>query len=205
MLNAMSRIIAGSARGKQLRSPTGDRTRPTTERVREALFSALVTWAGGSDAGPDQQLAGIRLLDLYAGSGAIGLEAASRGADHVVLVESHRATAELIKRNVQLTGLGDRAQVVGATVSGFLADIPEIFDVIWLDPPYTLASAELDAVLAQLPGRWLADDGLVVVERSKRDPAPNWPEWLAEHWTRRYGETQLYFGRPAVTDPEGEQ
>lgn len=205
MLVAMSRIIAGSARGKQLRSPTGERTRPTTERVREALFSSLVTWAGGSEASPDQQLAGIRLLDLYAGSGAIGLEAASRGAAAVVLVESHRATAELIKRNVQITGLGDRARVLNTTVASYLGDQPEAFDVIWLDPPYASPAAEIDQTLARLAEGWLVADGLVVVERSKREPAPRWPALLAEQWTRRYGETQLYFGRPPLDDQQPDQ
>lgn len=202
---AMSRIIAGSAKGKQLRTPTGDRTRPTTDRVREALFSTLVTWAGGQDSPSAQQLAGIRLLDLYAGSGAIGLEAASRGAEQVVLVESHRPVVNLIKANMAATGLTDRTRVVPSTVGSYLAGAPEVFDVVWLDPPYATDGADVDQVLATLLDGWLATDGLVVVERSRRDPAPHWPAALAEQWSRRYGETQLYFGRPPVAAHQEEQ
>jgi 16S rRNA (guanine966-N2)-methyltransferase len=204
MLGPMSRIIAGSAYGKQLRTPTGDRTRPTTERVREALFSALATWAGGAGQAPDQQLAGIRLADLYAGSGAIGLEAASRGASEVVLVESHRSAIELIRRNVATTRLGEPVRVVPATVATYLAGEPQVFDVVWLDPPYSTPAQEVDQVLARLAEAWLAPDGLVVLERSRRDPEPNWPDSLAVHWARRYGDTQLYFGRPPLADPEQE-
>lgn len=201
----MSRIIAGSARGAQLRVPPGDRTRPTTDRVREALFSALATWAGGADESTDQQLAGIALLDLYAGSGAIGLEALSRGARRVVLVENQRTVAELIKRNAQQTRLADRAEVRTGTVNSYLAGDPERFDVVWLDPPYGIATEQVDAALARIAEGWLADDGLVVVERSRRDPAPRWPDLFPDQWSRRYGETELYFGRPATEPSEGNQ
>ncbi len=157
----------------------------------------LTSWAGGEEAPVHEQLAGIRLLDLYSGSGAIGLEAASRGATLSVLVENHRNTVELIRRNVAATGLGERVRVEPGSVPTFLAGEPEVFDVVWLDPPYDLPGREVDAVLTRIAEGWLADDGLVAVERSKRDAAPHWPQNLPEHWSRRYGETQLYFGRPA--------
>lgn len=200
----MSRIIAGSARGTLLRGAVGQRTRPTTDRVREALFSMLATWAGAADAAPEEQLADIALLDLYAGSGAIGLEAISRGASRAVLVENHRQALESIRRNLAATGMADRVQVQPVNVTTFLAGSPELFDVVWLDPPYSTSNVEVEAVLVRVAQSWLASDGLVVVERSSRDPALRWPAVLADNWTRRYGETQLHFGRPAA-DPEGGQ
>ncbi len=202
----MSRIIAGRARGTQLRTPAGERTRPTTDRVREAFFSALVTWAGGTEAEPEEQLAGLALLDLFAGSGAIGLEAASRGADRVVCVENHRPTVELIRRNIATTKLTGRVQVAPLAAAGYLAGEPEAFDVVWLDPPYALAGEQVDALLERIvAGGWLLDDGLVVVERARRDAPPTWPAVLDDQWTRRYGETQLYFARSGPNDPKGEQ
>lgn len=200
----MSRIIAGSARGTLLRGAVGQRTRPTTDRVREALFSMLATWAGAADAAPEEQLADMALLDLYAGSGAIGLEAISRGASRAVLVENHRQALESIRRNLAATGMADRVQVQPVNVTTFLAGSPEQFDVVWLDPPYSTSNVEVEAVLVRVAQSWLASDGLVVVERSSRDPALRWPAVLADNWTRRYGETQLHFGRPAA-DPEGGQ
>lgn len=161
----------------------------------------LTNWAGGEDASPEDQLVGIRLLDLFAGSGAIGLEAASRGAELAVLVENHHTTVDLVRRNVTTTGLAERVRVQPVSVSTFLAGAPETFDVVWLDPPYALPGREVDAILERIAEGWLVDDGLVVVERSRRDPAPRWPPGLPVHWSRRYGETQLHFGRPAP-DPE---
>lgn len=201
----MSRIIAGRARGTHLLTPPGHRTRPTADRVREALFSALVTWAGGTEAPPEEQLAGVRLLDLFAGSGAIGLEAASRGASAVVLVESHRPAAELIRRNAVATKLADRTRVVATSAMSYLAGAPEVFDVVWLDPPYSVGPDEVDAVLARIVDGWLAPDGLAVVERSARDAVPHWPAPLSQRWTRRYGETQLHFARPTSAHPEEAQ
>lgn len=204
-LLGVSRIIAGRARGSHLRVPSGDRTRPTTDRVREALFSALAAWAGGADVAPENQLAGIRLLDLCAGSGAIGLEAASRGASEVVLVENRHQVVELIRRNAAETKLADRVRVQPASVATFLGGDPEPFDVVWLDPPYSVAAGDVDALLARITQGWLASDGLVVVERSRRDPQPQWPRMLSDHWTRRYGETQLHFGRPASDRTQEDQ
>lgn len=201
----MGRIIAGLARGTQLRAPAGNRTRPTTDRVREALFSTLAAWAGGAERPPSDQLTGIRFLDLYAGSGAIGLEAASRGATEAVLIEKNRVAIEAIQRNLAATKLGDRVRLQPMSVGSFLATEPRPFDVIWLDPPYAAPADEVDAVLAQICEGWLVSDGLVVIERSKRDPDPDWPASLPEQWTRRYGETQLHFGRPAAQQPEGDQ
>lgn len=191
----MSRIIAGAVRGCRLATPDGSNTRPTSDRVREALFSALTSWAGGADADPADSLRGLAFLDLYAGSGAVGLEAASRGAGPVWLVEHDRKTADLIRRNTAELRLP--ATVQAQKVETFLAGAPpQPFDVIWADPPYRLESAVLDDHLRTLvDGGWLVRNGLVVLERAKRDPAPDWPSELDDTWSRRYGETTLYFGQ----------
>lgn len=189
----MSRIIAGSHRGRRLTMPPGDRTRPTTDRVREALFSALASWVGTSAGPVDQALAGLAFLDLFAGSGAVGLEAASRGAGPVLLVEADARTAKVTIDNARTLGLG--AQVRTGKVETVLAQpAPEQFDLVYVDPPYDLATSAMDAVLVALVEQgWVADDGLVVLERSKRtdDPSPH-PAYT-DVWTKKYGETRLVF------------
>ncbi len=177
----MTRIIGGTAKGHRLRAPSGDATRPTTDRVREALFSVLVSEYG--------DLGGLRLLDLYSGSGAVGLEAVSRGATATLVERDHR-TASLIRDNAHATGL--TAQVVAASVSGFLAGEPTAYDIVFADPPYDLTEEALAAVLERLVQGWTAPDGLVVVERSARSPEPVLPEGLTLLRTRRYGETALH-------------
>lgn len=188
----MTRIIAGSRGGHRLATPKGDLTRPTSERVREALFSALASWLG-HDGAADDALAGISFVDLYAGSGAIGLEAMSRGASPVLLVEHDRATAELIRRNAASLSLP--AQVRTASVDTLARTAaPHSFDIIWLDPPYAVESAALDEIIAALVGNgWLAADGLVVLERDRRSAPPVWGAGFTDSWLRRYGETTLYY------------
>ena len=184
----MTRIIAGSAGGRRLRTPRGELTRPTSDRVREALFSALESAVGS--------LEGHRFLDLYAGSGAVGLEALSRGAATAVMVEQDRRTAALVRGNATAVGVADAAEVVCSSVARFLAEAdPVPHDVVFLDPPYGLSRQAVETDLALLAARgWLADDALVVVERSARDAALTWPEGYAEGRLRRYGETALVFG-----------
>lgn len=174
--------------------PPGAGTRPTTDRVREALFSAITSWAGRAAGPAEESLAGMGFCDLYAGSGAVGLEAASRGADPVLLVESHRRTAQLTARNARELGL--RAALSTERVEQVLArPAPAAYDVVFADPPYELASAALDRLLVDLIGQgWLAADGLVVVERSRRTSDLSWPDAVVEHWNRGYGETVLHFG-----------
>lgn len=186
----MTRIVAGSVGGRRLQTPPGDDTRPTTERVREALFSALESALGTLD--------GRRVLDLYAGSGAVGLEALSRGAVAAVLVERHRRVAGLIRRNAESLGLAGWSVVAEPVRSFVRSGAAEPFDVAFLDPPYALSGAELASVLADLADRgWLADGAYVVVERSRRDPPPDWPEGIEPLSDRRYGETVLWYGRRA--------
>lgn len=182
----MTRIIAGTAGGRTLRTPPGSGTRPTSDRVREALFSAL----DARDA-----VRGSRVLDLYAGSGALGLEAASRGASFVVLVESDRRAAEVIGRNVGDLGL-EGVRVTRATVEAALAPAPgpsDTADLVLVDPPYDVDEATLGAVLARLAAGWLAPGGLVVVERSTRSPEPTWPPGIERTGKpRKYGETTIW-------------
>ncbi len=180
----MTRIIGGTAGGRTLVVPPGGRTRPTSDRVREALFSAL-----NSRGLPD----GARVLDLYAGSGALGLEAASRGAVEVVLVDSWRAAVEAARRNVAALGLPG-VRVVPASCERFVAvPAPQAMDLVFLDPPYALAEPDLARVLGALvDGGWVAEGGVVVVERSARGPEPGWPEALSHEPVRRYGETAVW-------------
>ena len=181
----MSRIIGGSAGGRRLKVPPGERTRPTSDRVREALFSALESALGS--------LHGRSFLDLYSGSGAIALEAASRGAGPVIAVESDRRAAAVVADNVATTGLGVR--VVTSPVERFAARAADVaYDVVIADPPYPLANDDLVAVLASLTTNgWLAAGATLVVERSARTPEPEWPGGLARDRRKDYGETTLWY------------
>ncbi len=186
----MSRIVAGEARGRRLAVPAGRDTRPTSDRVREAMFSSLESDLGG--------LSGLTFLDVYAGSGAIGLEALSRGASAVVLVEANRRAAGVIRQNVRTTGLRG-AVVLMAKVERLVGEAPPTaapFDIVFLDPPYALSGAEVSAVLTALGERgWLADDAAVVVERSFRTGEFDWPPGFDADRSRRYGDTVLWYGR----------
>ncbi|GAA3874802.1 16S rRNA (guanine(966)-N(2))-methyltransferase RsmD [Tessaracoccus defluvii] len=188
----MSRIIAGSAKGRRLSTPKGANTRPTTDRTREALFSALASWFDTADADAERQLTGMSVLDLYAGSGAVGLEAASRGADAVVLVEADRPTARLIETNAATAGL--RVDVRAARAATYVSGAGRAFDLVFLDPPYDVPTEEVESLLAGVVDTCLAPRGLVVVERSGRNRAPDFPEAFTDTWQRSYGETTLYFG-----------
>ncbi|HEY9292382.1 MAG TPA: 16S rRNA (guanine(966)-N(2))-methyltransferase RsmD [Microlunatus sp.] len=189
----MSRIIAGSRRGRRLSTPPGGRTRPTTDRVREALFSVIASWAGTAGSRPEEALAGLALLDLYAGSGAVGLEAASRGASRVLLVESDRRTARIIGDNARELDLPVQVRT-GRVEDVIGAPPPGPYDVIFADPPYDLASAVLSKHLAVLLQQgWLTDDALVIIERSSRTEELTWPDDPADVWSKDYGETMLWF------------
>lgn len=187
---AMSRIIAGSRKGQRLATPSGDSTRPTSDRVREAAFGVLASELGRA-GDPTSLLSGLSFLDLYAGSGAVALEAASRGAAPVVAVEHERRAAEVIRRNVRDTRL--RVTVVTASVEKYLAGERTVFDLCWLDPPYRVTNAAVAAVLQRLDDGWLAPQAVVVVERPSRSDAFAWPDRLGDRWQRRYGETTLHF------------
>ncbi len=186
----MTRIIAGAAGGRRLRTPPGSGTRPTSDRVREALFSALQS----RDA-----LARARVVDLYAGSGALGLEAASRGAESVLLVESDARAVSVIRDNIAALAL-PAAQVTRASVLTVVSAPPPggRVDLALLDPPYSLGEGDLAEVLRLLAEGWLAEGSLVVVERSTRSAEPSWPHELERVGKgRRYGETTVWFAELA--------
>jgi 16S rRNA (guanine966-N2)-methyltransferase len=184
----VTRIVAGTLGGRRLTTPPGRETRPTSDRVREALFSTLETLT---------DLPGSRFADLYAGSGAVGLEAASRGATAVLLVESDARAARVIAGNIAALGLDAVCRLRTGKVASVIAAGPvEPYDVVFADPPYGLEGREVTAVMAALVDhRWLADDAVVVVERSARDPDPVWPPGLVGDRGRRYGESTLWYGR----------
>ena len=184
----MARIVGGSAGGRRLAAPAGRGTRPTAERVREGLFSTLESMLGS--------LAGYAFLDLYAGSGAVGLEAASRGADPVVLVERSRPAAEVIARNVESTGLA--AGVQAMSVASYLRGAGPAFDVVFVDPPYAEPAGSALALLVEHDR--LTAEGLVVVERATRGAPPEWPHGYVLDRSRRYGDTTLWYGRRSVTN-----
>ncbi len=181
----MTRIVAGLAGGRRIAVPPHG-TRPTSDRVREAVFSAL-------EARMD--LDGARVLDLYAGSGALGLEALSRGAARARFVESDRRAADVLRRNVADLALPG-AEVTAAPVATVLAAPPDApYDLVLADPPYALPDGDLAAVLAALTaGGWLAPSALLVVERSARNATPTWPEGVSPLTERRYGDTRMHYG-----------
>jgi 16S rRNA (guanine966-N2)-methyltransferase len=183
----VTRIIGGSAGGRRIQAPRGAATRPTSDRVREALFSAVEAWCGS--------LSGLRFLDLYAGSGAVGLEAWSRGAGVVTLVEHDRRTAGLIRDNARAIGFA-RPEVLSASVPTVLQRPPAApYDVVFLDPPYPRADEQVgDDLTALVAQGWLVPEALVVVERSVRSDPPAWPDGFTDHREKRYGETVLWYG-----------
>ncbi|WP_028850230.1 16S rRNA (guanine(966)-N(2))-methyltransferase RsmD [Thermocrispum municipale] len=184
----MTRIVSGVAGGRRLRVPAHG-TRPTSERIREALFNAL-------DAA--NELAGARVLDLYAGTGALGLEALSWGAADALFVESDRRAVEVLRANVRAVNLG--GTVRHGEVEHVLAGATsEPFDVVVADPPYGMSNPDLHDVLNLLVvGGWLAEHALVIVERAGRDGAVEWPEAFREIRVKRYGDTVLHWAELSV-------
>ena len=183
------RVIAGTAGGRRLVTPKGDRTRPTGDRVREAVFSSLQPWL------PD-----ARVLDLFAGSGALAVEALSRGAAHATLVERARPALAAIERNLQVAGVAERAEVVAGELPGALDRVGEDFDVVLLDPPYDLARHVLAAVLDRVADRCTAG-ATVRLEQATRAGAPPWPDTLLPGRARRYGDTTIHEAAPTPPDP----
>ena len=188
----MTRVIAGTAGGRRLAVPPGGGTRPTSDRAREGLFS---TWT--ALWGPP---AGARVLDLFAGSGAVGLEALSRGAAHALLAESDPRAARIIRENIRALGLPG-AELRAAKVEQLVAGPPPgpPYDLVFLDPPYAMSDGAVGEILRTL-GRngWLADDAVTTVERSTRGGDFAWPAGYRELRSRRYGEGTLWYGRTDV-------
>jgi 16S rRNA (guanine966-N2)-methyltransferase len=192
----MTRIIAGSARGRRLAVPPGRSTRPTSDRAREGLFATTLSICG--------TLAGAAVLDLYAGSGAVGLEALSRGASDAVLVESDPRAAATIRQNIAAVGLPG-AQLIADRVDRALARGPagrRSRDFVFADPPYAAADDELAGMLTALLERaWLAPAALIAVERATRSGPPPWPRGYLAGRCRAYGEATLWYGRAAGAKP----
>ena len=192
----MTRIIAGYAGSLTLAVPRSG-TRPTSDRVREAIFSALEA----RDA-----IDGASALDLYAGSGALGLEAASRGAAEVVLVEKAQSAAEICRRNADAItraargGPRPRVRVAMRAVASYLESAVGTFDLVFIDPPYDLGEPALADDLALL-APLLSADAVVVVERSSRSPEPRWPAGIVPERRRDYGETTLWWASAQPARP----
>lgn len=192
----MTRIVAGFAGSLALAVPKAG-TRPTSDRVREAMFSSLEAMDALRDA---------RVLDLYAGSGALALEAVSRGASSAVLVEQNAQAASVCRANASAvlkaaeksqTDVRPRIEVRQSTVRSYLAQAGGGgFALAFLDPPYDVSDDELTGVLAALHPL-LTADAVVVVERSARSPEPSWPTGLEAFRAKTYGETGVWFAQPA--------
>jgi len=187
------RVIAGIARGRRLAAPKGTATRPTSDRAREGLFATVTAIRG--------PLPGARVLDLFAGSGAIGLEALSRGAVRVVFVESDARAAEVIRANLAAVALPG-GELVCDRVQRFLDRGPgteAAFDLVVADPPYAASPAEVTGMLTALASvGWLAPGGLVAVERATREGPLPWPARYRADRSRRYGEATFWYGLAAA-------
>ena len=173
------RVIAGEAKGRRLRSPTTG-TRPMTDRMKEALFSTL------------GDVAGFRVLDLYAGSGSLGLEALSRGASHATFVENARDAVVSLEKNIAETGFGDRSDLLWADVDSTLArSATDRMDLIFVDPPYSSKpTAVLHTLEAIVMGGWLADDGRIVLHRPEMERELD-ALGLSVTWAREYGQSKI--------------
>jgi 16S rRNA (guanine966-N2)-methyltransferase len=182
----MTRLISGTARGRRLKVPAAG-VRPTGDRAREGLFNSL---------GSLLDVEGARVLDLYAGSGALGLEALSRGAAEAVFVESGPRVLPVLRANLAAVGLTGARVVAGSVPTVVAGRAPAAFDLVLADPPYAVAVAEVLGVLrALVDGAWLAPGAVVVVERSSREETWEWPTPLVGLRDRRYGEALLRYGR----------
>jgi 16S rRNA (guanine966-N2)-methyltransferase len=189
----MTRVIAGAAGGRRLAVPPGNGTRPTSDRAREGLLSTWQSLLGGP-------LDGERVLDLYAGSGAVGLEALSRGASHTLLVEADARAARTIRENVKSLGLPG-AEVRSGKAEQIIQSAPTApYDLVFLDPPYRVTDHDLREILLTLrTEHWLAPEAIVTVERSTRGGEFRWPEGFDAVKARRYGEGTFWYGRAAST------
>ncbi|KUL52072.1 16S rRNA (guanine(966)-N(2))-methyltransferase RsmD [Streptomyces alfalfae] len=194
----MTRVIAGTAGGRRLAVPPGNGTRPTSDRAREGLFSTWQALQGTLD--------GTRVLDLYAGSGAVGLEALSRGSAHTLLVEADARAARTIRENVRAVGLPGAEVRAGKAAQIIRQGRPSTpYDLVFLDPPYAVGDDDLREILLTLRSEgWLTDEALVTVERSTRGGEFGWPEGFEPLRSRRYGEGTFWYGRAASTCDDSE-
>lgn len=179
----VTRIVAGTAGGRRLKVPPKG-TRPTSDRVREALFSSLESMV---------DLDGAKVLDLYAGSGALGFEALSRGAAHATFVESDKRAVDVLKVNAKELGFSNTT-IAQRTAEAYVVGEGEKFDVVFADPPYAVGDDELAKVLRGIAPR-LAADAVLIVERASRSGEPAWPDEVEPLRAKRYGDTAVYWGQ----------
>ena len=173
------RVITGSARGRRLKTLEGLETRPTSERVKEGVFNIL-----------QFQIQGRRALDLFAGTGQMGIEALSRGADRAVFVDSRRQAAALVRENLAATGLGDRASVVCGEALAYLRSAGERFDMIFVDPPY--AAGLWESVLSAISQfDILSDHGIIICESPAKQAMPERAGRCVRGWDYRYGTVKI--------------
>lgn len=191
----MSRIIAGAAGGLRLTNVPGENTRPTTDRVKEALFSRLESY---------NMLKGARVLDLFGGSGALGCEALSRGAAHVDFVDHYLKAMSVIERNIAAvsktaTGSTRVSRMAARAYLNQTSDLPQndSWDLVFIDPPYAVTNGELEELLGLLRER-VSEGAVIVVERASRTAEPSWPSGLEKFSEKKYGETILYYVEPVV-------
>lgn len=195
----MSRIISGAAGGVRLASVPGDNTRPTTDRVKESLFSKLESY---------DIIRGARVLDAFGGSGALGCEALSRGAASVTLLDTYPKTVAVIRKNVAAvekamgradsgssSATGSAARVQQSQALTYVKSASGPWDLVFVDPPYAMPNEQVSELLEALTPK-LAEGAVVVVERSSRDAEPVWGEGLYCFSTRQHGETVLYYVEP---------
>jgi len=181
------RIVGGRLRGRALAAPKSQGIRPTADRLRESLFNILAHAYG-------DPVSGARVLDLFAGTGAMGLEALSRGAAYALFVDESAGARGIIRENVEMLGLGGQSRLFRRDATRMGPAAPnEPFSLVFCDPPYGKGLAE-QALASCAVGGWLTNDALVVVEEAG-DASFKWPEGFAEIKTRDYGEAKLVFGR----------
>jgi 16S rRNA (guanine(966)-N(2))-methyltransferase RsmD len=173
------RIVGGEARGRRLRAVPGRSTRPTADRVRQSLFDLL-----------GQRCDGLRVLDLYAGTGALALEALSRGASRATLVEQDARAAAVIERNASELGFRDRVEIVREDVARALPRLGGPFDLVFSDPPYALRAGQ-DTLEALARLSLVAPSGRVVLERARREHPPSPPPGFSRLDERGYGDTVI--------------
>ena len=173
------RVITGSARGRRLLELTGGETRPTADRVKEGIFNII-----------QFDIEGRRVLDLFAGTGQLGIEALSRGAASAVFVEKRRDGARLVTENLKLTGLADRARVVNAEALTYLKGTGERFDIIFIDPPYADRLWE-SAISAIYRFDILANHGIIICESPADQVMPSMEPPYFQHRVYRYGKTRI--------------
>ncbi|HTG00098.1 MAG TPA: 16S rRNA (guanine(966)-N(2))-methyltransferase RsmD [Nitrospirota bacterium] len=182
------RIAGGIGRGQRLKVPAGTRVRPTSDKVKQALFNIL-----------SDRVEGASLLDLFAGAGGIGIEALSRGAGRVTFVDGSRESVAAIKHNVDATNTGNRAEVVQSRADAYLTRASGTFDIVFLDPPY---AEELQPLLEQIAASGvLKPDGIVIAEHFKKQPSPRAAGALALFREARYGDTVLAFYTSSCQGP----